>query len=80
MTQQPDAAPDQPAPAAPPAAAPARPWSPVGRTESRQWTEADLTYWSSRDPDGAIVRNAVENGLLTDIGVGPRRRRYGRPR
>ncbi len=79
LTADTSAAPDQaPAPAAAPA--PARPWMPVGRSERRPWSQRDLDYWSARDSDGTIVRNAIENGLLTDIGVGPRRRRYGRPR
>jgi hypothetical protein len=64
------------APAPPPA--PAQRWLPVGRTESRQWTQADLDHWLRRDPD--LVSAAMNNGLLVDLGIGPRRRPYGRER
>lgn len=52
---------------------------PVGRTEARQWTQADLEYWTRRDE--SVVSAAMASGLLLDhLGIGARRAPYGRPR
>jgi hypothetical protein len=50
-------------PAPDPASAPAA---------ARQWTQADLDYWTApgRDRNGAVVSKAVADGFLADLGVG----------
>jgi hypothetical protein len=65
-------------PAPPVARQTATPWSPVGRSEDRQWTQADLEYWNCRDP--GVVTAAMNAGRLAGLGIGPRKPHYGRPR
>lgn len=62
-----------------PPQAPSQRWMPVGRSESRQWTQADLDYWTRRDE--SVMSAAMAAGLLLEhLGIGARRRPYGRER
>lgn len=74
----------QQAPAQPPAPLPPAPASgsdfsgaPGG---NRLWTEADYEYWTApgRDRDGTVITEAIQKGLLVNLGVGKPRTRSRR--
>jgi hypothetical protein len=55
-------------------AVPAQPAAPAG---PRQWTLADVDALPSNSEGGRLLNEAIDAGLLVDLGMGPRRKRRG---
>jgi hypothetical protein len=71
-----------PEPVPPPQAAEAAPDPATAPTAGRQWTQADLDYWTApgRDRDGTVTAKAMADGFLVSLGCPPSRRARGRRR